>query len=204
MIIDDCFTPNKTFSEFRAGRHSVTIEHVLNVDAVVPEPNPATRHARGASGWQCSCIGPRSCFPQLLKNLSGFGSVYSCIRAARSMFNEPACFADGLESPFGRSLYITETQKVQRCTSILSCYRACSSPGSSLGTTTPWPRWPPSSKPVTHPFLSRRANTALPPPDGSPSSAGESSQLGHRDVMRDEANVLFGDGTNHEWVGLCR
>jgi hypothetical protein len=36
LIIDDCFTPNKTFSEFRAGRHSVTIEHVLNVDAAMP------------------------------------------------------------------------------------------------------------------------------------------------------------------------
>src|SRR6516162_2900180 len=100
---------------------------------------------------------------------------------------------------------IDETvQKVQRCTSILSCYRTSSSPGSSLGTTTPWPRWSPSSKPVTHPFLSRRSNTAPPPPDGSPPGVGESSQLGHRDVMRDEANVLFGDGTNHQWVGLCR
>ena len=29
----------------------------------------------------------------------------------------------------------------------------------------------------------------------------ESSQLGHHDVMRDEVNVLFGEGTT-QWVGL--
>ena len=29
------------------------------------------------------------------------------------------------------------------------------------------------------------------------------AELGHRDVMRDEVNVLFGDGTNQS-VGLCR
>src|SRR5262252_3586581 len=44
-------------------------------------------------------------------------------------FNEPASFADGFESPFGRSLHVTETQEVQRCTSIQSCYHASSSPG---------------------------------------------------------------------------
>src|SRR5262245_30668133 len=84
------FTPNKTFPEFR---------ELMNGHAA----------ARGASRWQMPAYWLSQLMPLLFRNLSGFGSVYSRTGPAPSHISEPARFVEGLESPIGRSLTITET-----------------------------------------------------------------------------------------------